>query len=83
MNRRETVKLMLGVAAFLGSTGFLSRNVALAQQKTAVFTLLPLGYPYASRSSRWRRAALESWIPSSDPARSLPWPALVGLVETL
>jgi Fe-Mn family superoxide dismutase len=37
---------MLGGAAFVGSTGFLNRNVAMAQQKTAAFILPPLGYPY-------------------------------------
>jgi Fe-Mn family superoxide dismutase len=46
MNRRETIKLMLGSAVLVGSAGLLGRNVAMAQQKTAAFTLPPLGYPY-------------------------------------
>jgi Fe-Mn family superoxide dismutase len=46
MNRRETIRLLLGSAALVGSAGLLGRNVAMAQQKTAAFTLPPLGYPY-------------------------------------
>ena len=43
MNRRETLKFMLGGAALVGASG-LAGGVATAQQKP--FTLPPLGYPY-------------------------------------
>ena len=43
MNRRETLKFMLGGAALVGVSG-LAGGVATAQQKP--FTLPPLGYPY-------------------------------------
>ena len=48
MNRRENLKLMIGAAAFAGSTGILGRGIALAQQKAPepVFKLPPLGYGY-------------------------------------
>jgi Fe-Mn family superoxide dismutase len=46
MNRRETIKLMMGGAALVGSTGLFARNAAMAQQKTPAFTLPPLAYPY-------------------------------------
>ena len=44
MNRRQTLKLLAGAAAFAGSTTALGR-VAFAQA-AAAFTLPPLGYPY-------------------------------------
>jgi Fe-Mn family superoxide dismutase len=44
LNRRESFKFMLGAAAFVGSSGALGRDVALAQQKP--FTAPPLGYAY-------------------------------------
>jgi Fe-Mn family superoxide dismutase len=43
MNRRETLKFMLGGAALVGVSG-LAGGIATAQQKP--FTLPPLGYPY-------------------------------------
>jgi hypothetical protein len=46
MNRRETMKLMIGGAALAGSAGFFDRGVAIAQQKAPAFILPPLGYPY-------------------------------------
>ena len=46
MNRRETLKFMLGTAAFAGSAGIVGRDVAMAQQKPAAFTLPPLGYAF-------------------------------------
>jgi Fe-Mn family superoxide dismutase len=46
MNRRETLKLMIGGAALAGSAGLFGRNVAIAQQKAPAFILPPLGYPY-------------------------------------
>jgi len=45
MNRRETLKIIVGAAAFAGVAG---RGVVLAQQPPAAFTLPPLGYPYAA-----------------------------------
>jgi Fe-Mn family superoxide dismutase len=46
MNRRETLKFMIGGAALAGSAGLFGRNVAIAQQKAPAFILPPLGYPY-------------------------------------
>ncbi len=43
MNRRETLRLMIGAAAF---ANFAGRGGALAQQPPAAFTLPPLGYPF-------------------------------------
>jgi superoxide dismutase, Fe-Mn family len=43
MNRRDTLKLMLGAAA--GSAGVAGEG-AVAQQKAPAFTLPPLGYAY-------------------------------------
>ena len=43
MNRRQTLKLLAGAAAFAGTAAPLGR-VAFAQAKP--FTLPPLGYPY-------------------------------------
>jgi Fe-Mn family superoxide dismutase len=46
MNRRQTLKLLAGAAAFAGSTTVLGR-AALAQQAPAnAIALPPLGYPY-------------------------------------
>jgi superoxide dismutase, Fe-Mn family len=45
MNRRQTMKLMAGAAAFAGTATALGRGSALAQAKP-VFTLPPLGYEY-------------------------------------
>ncbi len=45
MNRRESLKLFAGAAAFAGSTGVVGPAPAFAQA-TAAFTLPPLGYPY-------------------------------------
>ena len=44
MNRRESVKLMLGTAALASTAGLV--DVAQAQDKPAAFTLPPLGYSY-------------------------------------
>ena len=44
MNRRQTLKLLAGAAAFAGSATTIGR-AAFAQAKPA-FTLPPLGYPY-------------------------------------
>ena len=44
MNRRQTLKLLAGAAAFVGTATPLGR-AAFAQAKPA-FTLPPLGYPY-------------------------------------
>jgi Fe-Mn family superoxide dismutase len=46
MNRRESLKFMLGAAMFASSSGIIGRDVAIAQQKAAAFTLPPLGYAY-------------------------------------
>jgi Fe-Mn family superoxide dismutase len=43
MNRRDTLKILAGAAAFAGLSG---RGTAVAQQPTGPFTLPPLGYPY-------------------------------------
>ena len=43
MNRRQTLKFMVGAAAFANLSG---RDVALAQDQAAAFTLPPLGYPF-------------------------------------
>jgi superoxide dismutase, Fe-Mn family len=42
MNRRDTLKLLLGATAFAGTTGVLGRGSAFAQAKP--FVLPPLGY---------------------------------------
>jgi superoxide dismutase, Fe-Mn family len=43
MNRRDSLKVLAGAAAF---AGFAGRGGALAQQPPGPFTLPPLGYPY-------------------------------------
>jgi Fe-Mn family superoxide dismutase len=45
MNRRDTLKAMVGATAFATTTGILGRSSAFAQAKPA-FTLPPLGYDY-------------------------------------
>jgi Fe-Mn family superoxide dismutase len=46
MNRRDSLRLMLGAAALAGTGGMLGARTALAQAKPPAFTLPPLGYPY-------------------------------------
>ena len=45
MNRRDTLKAMVGATAFATTTGLLGRTSAFAQAKPA-FTLPPLGYAF-------------------------------------
>ena len=45
MNRRDTLKFMVGATAFATTAGTLARGTAFAQAKPA-FTLPPLGYEY-------------------------------------
>jgi Fe-Mn family superoxide dismutase len=46
MNRRDHLKLMLGVAAAAGASSWVARGAALAQTASGPFTLPPLGYAY-------------------------------------
>jgi len=46
MNRRDTLRLLLGATAFAGGSSVLGRGVAFAQAKPPAFTLPPLGYDY-------------------------------------
>jgi Fe-Mn family superoxide dismutase len=46
MDRRNTLKLMLGAAGFVGAQGLLGRGAAWAQAASGPFSLPPLGYPY-------------------------------------
>ena len=46
MNRRDTLKFMLGAAAFASSAATFGQGPAFGQQKPAPFVLPPLGYPY-------------------------------------
>jgi Fe-Mn family superoxide dismutase len=46
MNRRDSLKLLAGAAAFTGTAALMGRNSALAQAPAGPFKLPPLGYDY-------------------------------------